>query len=154
YLAGKYGWKRKTKQFIPRLIQAPVDYSSLNTLTAGPLATDTIDELKKTFADLKHIPSEDMWAAILQLLVVLEAVANGQADAKFYLSSLDPGVGKTQAVVHFVRRLLLSESYQATGVLLLVSRLEELERLFEQIGVSKDKIAIISGDTDINQLGT
>jgi hypothetical protein len=43
-----------------------------------------------------------MWAALTELASVLEAMAEGRCPPKLFLSSLDPGVGKTQTVTHFI----------------------------------------------------
>ena len=78
-----------------------------------------------------HRPSPDMWAALADLAGTMEAMANGEAAPKFYLSSLDPGVGKTTAIRFFIDVLLSRPGYGHVGVLLCVARLDEVKNLVE-----------------------
>ena len=44
-----------------------------------------------------------MWRGIEDLAKHLELMAEGRCEPRYYLSSLDPGVGKTQTIIHFLR---------------------------------------------------
>jgi hypothetical protein len=104
--------------------------------TYSSLATETIATLK-TFFDAKgHRPSDAMWTALAELASVLEAMAEGRCPPKLYLSSLDPGVGKTQTVTHFIRALTASTAHLDVGVLICVSRLDEIDRFVAEMGVA------------------
>jgi len=91
------------------------DYSS------GELKDQTISALKSNFLEYGHAPSETMWVGIAALVDALEQMANGTLAALPYLSPLDPGVGKTEAVVEFIRALMSSRSHRDVGVLICVS---------------------------------
>ena len=69
-------------------------------------------------------------------------MADGTAPPRFFLSSLDPGVGKTTALVHFVKALLRSEQHEGVAVLLCLSRLEEITRLVEDMGLNEADFAV------------
>jgi hypothetical protein len=79
-----------------------------NTYIDGELTKKTFSDLRSTFAQYGHQPSEAMWAAVRALLQTLEDMANGNLDRLAYLSSLDPGVGKTETVAHFIKNLVAS----------------------------------------------
>src|SRR5438552_1042964 len=101
----------------------------------GHLTRQTIDSLARYFAMKDHRPSPEMWAALVDLAVTLERMAVGDAAPKFYLSSLDPGVGKTQTITHFVDALLSSPDYSDVGVLVCVARLAEVETIIHDMAI-------------------
>ena len=88
------------------------------------------------------------------LVDALEGMANGTLDPLPYLSPLDPGVGKTEAVVHFIRNLVASPSHDDVGVLICVSHLKEIGTLIEKMGLDKDEVAVFTRDEDTNALGS
>lgn len=94
-----------------------------------------------------------MWDALGDLLDTLSDMAEGTADPKVYLSSLDPGVGKTQAVVAFLRALVASQGHTNTGALVCVSRLQEVEDLVETAGLPEGTFAVLTSDDHLNALG-
>src|SRR5215471_6012099 len=107
--------------------------SSLGTLTTNPLssgssglATETLERLHQTFTSTGHRPSHRMWEAIGALAERLEAMADGRCEQAFFLSSLDPGVGKTQTVIHFLEALLASERHKDVGVILCIFSINEI----------------------------
>ena len=106
------------------------DYTSYDHLFPAPpksLHQETLARLKAFFDTNGHRPSEAMWTALTELASVLEKMAEGGCPAKMYLSSLDPGVGKTQTVIQFIRALMASKAHQDVGVLICMSRLEEIK---------------------------
>src|SRR5690348_5023499 len=80
------------------------------------LTDETLSTLKSFFDAKGHRPSVTMWTALTVLASVLEAMAEGRCPPKLFLSSLDPGVGKTQTVTHFIRALTVSIEHLDTGV--------------------------------------
>jgi len=95
-----------------------------------------------------------MWAGIIDLVDALESMANGTLDPLPYLSPLDPGVGKTEAVVEFIRALMSSRAHRDVGVLICVSRLEEIKTLIEKMQLAKDDVGVYTADDDTNALGS
>lgn len=117
------------------------------------LAIRTLRKLARNFAAYDHRPSEGQWAALADLANTLEKMANGVAEPSFCLSSLDPGVGKSQTIVRFVDELLASPEHEHVGVLLCVSRLSEVTRMVEDIGIPAEMLAVLTSDGDRNALG-
>ena len=76
-----------------------------NSYIDGALTKKTLSDLRSTFAQYGHQPSEAMWAALRALLQTLEGMANGNLERLAHLSPLDPGVGKTETVRHFIKIL-------------------------------------------------
>ena len=53
-------------------------------------------------------------------------MADGTGPQKFFLNSLDPGVGKTSCLVAFIRALLASPEHAHVGVVLFSNRLDDI----------------------------
>ena len=80
-------------------------------------------------------------------------MANGTAKPKFFLSLLDPGVGKSQALVHFIDALLASRGHEDVGVLICVSRLSEVERFVEEGGITQEMLCVRTRSDRHNAMG-
>lgn len=117
------------------------------------LAQNTISKLRLIFAARNHNPSDDQWAALADLAGTLEALANSEAEPRFYLSSLDPGVGKSQTLIQFVDVLLASTSHDHVGVLICVSRLTEVQRMVDDARIPREKLCVVTSDEELNALG-
>jgi hypothetical protein len=95
-----------------------------------------------------------MWAALGQNLAILDSMAEGTCTPHVYLSSLDPGVGKTQSIVHFVRTLLQSPEHRGVGVLICIGRLDEIEGLVKTMKLSPADFGVLTSDANLNRLGS
>ncbi len=84
----------------------------------------------------------------------MAAMADGTAPPNFFLSSLDPGVGKTTTLIHFVQHLLRSEHHRDVSVLLCVSRLDEIARLVEEMNLKGTDFAVCTSHDEVNQLSS
>lgn len=102
-----------------------------------------------------------MWTALAALASVLEGVVEGRAEPIMYLSSLDPGIGKTQTIVHFVRALMNSPVHRDVGVLICLSRLKEIKSddeeealgLVDEMALSPSDFAVLTSNAELNKLG-
>ncbi|SER75730.1 hypothetical protein SAMN04490244_1112 [Tranquillimonas rosea] len=77
-------------------------------------------------------------------------MAEGESLPRFHLSSLDPGTGKTLLVKHFIKTLLSSSNHEEVAVLVCVSRLEEVDRMWVALEACQDEVAIWTGDEEVN----
>lgn len=121
------------------------------------LSTVTIDCLKRYFTSVGHSPSPSMWEALSDQVGAMEAMANGTALPSLYLSSLDPGVGKTQALYAFVRNLVRSPAHTGVGVLICLGRLEEVRSFVEGMNafgaMPQTAVAVMTSNPTLNGLG-
>lgn len=117
------------------------------------LARRALTKLRLYFDVRNHRPSLAQWDALADLAGTLEDMANGKAEPRFYLSSLDPGVGKSQTLIHFVDVLLSSPLHEHVGVLLCVSRLSEVGRMVNDIGIPPAMLCVRTSDEALNALG-
>lgn len=95
---------------------------------------------------------QDVAKALRELVVTMEAMAEGTAPRHFYLSSLDPGVGKTTTLIHFVQELLRSEQHKDVAVLLCFAQLEEIEQLVKEMGLDEADFAVLTRNDKRNAL--
>jgi hypothetical protein len=142
---------------------------------ADYLAADTMLRLAQQFAKFAqdghpHQPSMDQWHALEWLAEQLAKQAVGIADPVYHLSSLDPGVGKTQTLVAFIKTLLADARFDHVGIVVFANRLEELYTfptedtpegglVFDCFGDDLEgaraagKFAVLTHDDDWNRLG-
>lgn len=105
------------------------------------------------FRSINRQGSSEFQIARAILLSTMQEIVLGIAEPKIYLSALDPGVGKTITLTKFIRSLLCWKYYDNVGVLICVSRLTEVKRLVEEIGVPPDSLAVLTKDEELNKLG-
>lgn len=120
---------------------------------AGLLTALALERLKAKFAKHSHSPSPAAWAALEALIAAMEEAAKGNLERQVFLSALDPGVGKSSAIAAFLDALLSFEDFAHVGVILCVSRLEEIERFVSQAGIPSDWFAVYTSDESLNALG-
>lgn len=95
-----------------------------------------------------HQPSDEMWAGIEDLSLCLARMAEGEAEPSFFMSSLDPGVGKTQTVVHFLRALRGSERHRDVGVIVFFFTKKQIEDIIKDAGLRKQDFAVLVSDEE------
>lgn len=118
------------------------------------LTSLTIARLRSRFHDHNHHPSEKMWEALSAVAGTMEKMANRSCDPAIYLSSLDPGVGKTATVVEFIRALLTSASHRDVAVLVCVARKEQIQSIVREAGLDRESFAVFTADSALNGLGS
>jgi hypothetical protein len=94
-----------------------------------------------------------MWNAIADTANRLEAMAEGRSPPLIFVSCLDPGVGKTAAITHFLRALVASPEHEDVGVLVCFNRLEQIEEFVAAANLPSDDVAIFTSDDDVNAKG-
>lgn len=117
------------------------------------LAFQTINALRNPFAQRGHEPSPEMWVGLRAVADTMEAMAEGKCPPAIYLSSLDPGVGKTTTVVCFLRTLLASKGHQDVAALVCVRRKDLIEAIVEEAGLDDAEFAVLTADAALNMLG-
>jgi hypothetical protein len=124
------------------------------TLDALDLRSTTLESLWAFFAGVSHDLSSTLRAALEDVVDCLVRMAEGTCEPVYYLSSLDPRVGKTQAVVHFLRALVASPEHRDVGVLIGVARLDEVRAYVKAASLSEGQFAVLTSDNDLNALGS
>lgn len=98
-----------------------------------------------------HHPGPQHRAAIRAALDTMEDMAGERAAAKVFLSPLDPGVGKTQAVIAFARALIAAgDTCRGIGMMILVGRVAEAESLAAALADVRPSLAVKVSDESVN----
>jgi hypothetical protein len=82
---------------------------------------------RNIFSSKGHNPSSEQWSALSSLIDCMERITTGRTDRKVFLSSLDPGIGKTSALQAFVRSTLRDPAFSKTGILICINNYREIE---------------------------
>ena len=129
------------------VVQLPLRplYRVCTSYGCGDLAEATTSSV---VAELARRGGEDLHGdtvvGISELVSAIAAMAEGTASPHFFLSSLDPGVGKTTTLIHFVQHLLRSEQHRDVSVLLCFSQREEIKKLVEEMGLAETDFAVFT----------
>ncbi|GAH01827.1 unnamed protein product, partial [marine sediment metagenome] len=81
-------------------------------------------------------------------------MANGDCLPQVYLSSLDPGVGKTTALIHFIKQLVACPEHDEVGMLVCLSRIDEIKRLVKEADLDGVDFAGLTRNGEANDLST
>lgn len=98
-----------------------------------------------------HKPTTAMLEALYDVARVIEDMADGDCDPLFYLSSIDPGVGKTTALQHSLMALIKSPKHQHVGALVCVSRLNEIPKIASKAGLEDHQYAVFTSVGEKNK---
>lgn len=123
------------------------------TATTSSLAMGTMKRIRDNFEKIDHRPSEEMWVALTAIVQVLEAMAIGDCPSSIYVSSLDPGIGKTTTIIQFIKELLSSSGYDDVGVLVCVQRRDQIADIVEEADLDQRDFAVLTSDGELNALG-
>lgn len=91
--------------------------------------------------------------AFKSLFDSFEASLNGELEYKYYLSSLDPGSGKTQAISCFLKAWKSNGFLPEGSVLVGVKTKDEIKGLVNRLGLDDADFACFTRDDEINALG-
>jgi hypothetical protein len=117
------------------------------------LTGQTLQSLRAFFDGKGHSPSPDHWLALWAIANTLEAMASGIAQPKIYLSAVDPGVGKTQTVLHFARHLVASVEHRGVGMLISAFTIAEVADIAKQLEGISNSLWVRTSDSQANALG-
>jgi Primase C terminal 2 (PriCT-2)/RepB DNA-primase N-terminal domain len=112
----------------------------------GLLTKQTMEDLVKTFRDWNNFLSPAQWQGLEDLVCHLEAMADGSADPLYYLCSLDPGIGKTEATIKFIKRLLASPMHKEVAAIVLVGRLKEIDAYIDGLKLAEVDYGVLVDD--------
>jgi len=119
----------------------------------GSIATEALQSVQSFLEDKGSSLSGPGLHAITALLETLESGLNGELDPVYFLSSIDPGIGKTLSVSMFLKAWKDRGSLPASSVLVGVSRLSEIEAYVDTSGLAETDFGVLTRDTASNSLG-
>lgn len=117
------------------------------------LAKATISQFRQFCDRTGHRPSREMYVALGHAASTLAQCATGEAERVVYVSSLDPGVGKTQLCIEFLRALLGKLTLSHVSAIVCVARLTEVQSYVKRLGLSARQFAVYTGEKGLNASG-
>lgn len=108
------------------------------------LTERTRANLERKFKEYGHHPSVDQMDGLEEAAKVIQGMADGSLkDSSFYVSCLAPGIGKTSTIIQAIRNLSKMTEYAATGVIIFLSRVEEIAKLAKDMGLPTSDFSTI-----------
>lgn len=117
------------------------------------LASEAFVRFTRDFQERNLRMSEDQEQAIRSFFEVLEKGLLGKLSLSFYLLALDPGMGKTTAILAFLKAWRSVNFEPASSVLVGLSTLQELTEFVEKSGLKADEFGVLTSDLEMNGLG-
>jgi hypothetical protein len=114
------------------------------------------DRMLEIFGKYSHRPAQDQLKALTAIQECLTNMLQGEADRRYYLSSLDPGTGKTTAIVSWLKAYMsIFKESAPHGVLICVDRLDEIQRYVDDCSLPDNAYAVLAGKSEVqlNALG-
>jgi hypothetical protein len=119
----------------------------------GSLAATTLQSIHTFLFDKGSSLSGQGLKAITALLDTLETGLSGGLDPAYYLSAIDPGIGKTLAVSLFLKAWKDRGYQPGSSILIGVSRLSEIEAYVRTSGLAAGDFGVLTSDKASNALG-
>jgi hypothetical protein len=133
-------------------IGEPVDYTPRPAGQPGgdPLVDLTMREVDRFFRErTNHRPSRKMLEALEDIPRTVSKIVRGQAQQKYYLCSLDTGLGKSITLAQTIRTLRkpsMSWSDGDQGTVICVGRYTQVEAMVRDMGLHEDEYAVLVAD--------
>jgi hypothetical protein len=100
----------------------------------GPLSRPAVEGLRQDFIRWGHRPSQSQFNAIAHIPVAIEDILHGRRQGQFITSACDAGLGKSSAIIHSVRQMLLNPDYRDASALVCIPRISEIEAFLRELG--------------------
>jgi hypothetical protein len=123
-------------------------------LVLDRLAEQTVSSLRATFDTHGIVHEKQVWTSLKGVACVLASMAEGTCDPDVYVSPLDPGIGKTQTLIHFIQAMIASEHHSDVSALVCIQRKEQIRDIVRDAGLSQEDFAVLTADSDLNALGS
>lgn len=112
------------------------------------LTLRAFSDLQEFFMSKDHSPNAEMMDGLYNTIDNLTLQLHGKLDSKFYICSLDPGVGKTSAIKMWISNYLRkAHEYENKGVILFFDRHEEIESFLDDCDLPQDSFGVLVGDS-------
>ena len=104
----------------------------------GPLSDQITAEAQRQLTLYDHHPSGEHWQGLRAIAETIAKMAFGLASAKFYLSSMATGMGKTTVLTEAVKVLTSDPQHTGTGIAIFVNYLHLVPHLIDAMGFNLD----------------
>lgn len=118
------------------------------------IAQAAFPRLQTMLAEGGSIPSAEAEVALEALLGNMEAALERRLPPQFYLSSIDPGMGKSRAVVAFLLEFVRRGREPDNGILVCLATLDEVEGMVEAADLPSGSFGVLTSDEKLNAKGS
>lgn len=147
------GYSALVSHSAAELVCSLYSYDRKDTASAD-LTTSTMNEVVNTLHHYGQDPSHNHLDALHSVIQTMADMAEGTAERRVYVSSLDPGMGKTTSLIVFLQQLMRSHRHHDAAVLVCLSRKAEIERIVEDTGLDEVDFAVLTRDEEVNALSS
>lgn len=112
--------------------------------------------MMRMFQEYDHRPSSDQQTALRAIQGTMTDMLRGTAGKRYFLSSLDPGTGKTTAIVSWIKTYIdVFNGDYPSGILICVERHEEIDRYVKDCQLPEASFAVLAGRHEhrLNSMG-
>ena len=119
------------------------------------LSERVIAALRERFGSYGHYPSQQHWEGLIAIAKAIEDMAEGRAKPEYSYSSLATGMGKSSVLLEAIRQMRADPAYAEVGIVVFASRLDQIERMIAEIGLSREEFTMQTGhaNAELNQRG-
>lgn len=118
------------------------------------IAQAAFGRLKTTLAEGGSIPSTEAEAALKALMETMEAALDRRLPPRFYLSSIDPGMGKSRGVIAFLSEFVRRGCEPDNGILVCLATRDEIKRMMEAADLPPGSVGVLTSDEKLNAMGS
>lgn len=97
----------------------------------------------KALRDYGNEPQMDIEEALWDIIQTLTKMACGEAEAKYYVSSIDPGLGKTTSIIQWLKVFSSMPEFKDVGALVCFDRHEQIESFINENQLDHHQMAIL-----------
>lgn len=118
------------------------------------IAQAAFRRLKTMLAEGGSFLSAEAEVALAVLLETMEAALERRLPPRFYLSSIDPGMGKSRAVIAFLGEFVRRRGEPDNGILVCLATRDEIRRMVEAADLPRDSFGVFTRDEKLNAMGS
>lgn len=118
-------------------------------MNGNTINSQAYENMMLTFKIRNHQPSAMMLQGLKNIHETLTKMLLGETSNKYYLSSLDPGVGKSTAIIKWIDAFLRNrEHYGNHGIIICFDRLDEIKRFVHECKILDDCFAVMVSNVE------
>jgi len=114
---------------------------------------DSFNAVKESFLTSDVESHNDKDRALLETTKLMNGIIAGTSEPYFYLSSVDPGSGKSSMVQNYIKRLRNSGFERDFGILIVLFTFDEIDTYTNSCGLDESDYAVLCTDTDLQKKG-
>ncbi|WP_197075581.1 hypothetical protein [Sphingomonas sp. Ag1] len=125
----------------------------MTTTTIHDLSKDSLAYFNFSMSSFGIFQDSETQDSIEELMEAYSKAMHGALERKYYLSSLDPGCGKTESIISFLKAWKNEGYSPASGVLISFGSKDQILSFIGRLDSLKIPYSCLTSDDDINRCG-